>query len=84
MNSAGLSVPGTTKSVVSLLTWPVGAPPGVLTTRPSDDTGVLPTAPVCSVLTSLPLSETQIGVLAPRDMPQAFTTLGLTVAAFPG
>ena len=31
MNSAGWPVPGTTKPLVSLNTWPVGAPLGMLT-----------------------------------------------------
>ena len=45
MKAAGLVVPGTTNAGVSLLTCPVGAPPGVLTTSGTMDTGVVPTAP---------------------------------------
>src|SRR4029077_10826056 len=81
---AGLPVPGTTKSVVSLNTCPVGAPPGVDTTSGTIDTGLRPRAPLYSVETSVPLSDTHSGVLGPCDIPQAFTRFGSVIAACPG
>src|SRR4051812_37063591 len=85
MNRAAVAVPGIRKAVVSLNTCPVGAPPGMLTvsTLATGDSG-LPTAPLYSVVTSAPLSETQTGVLGPRDIPHALTSDGSVSWATPG
>src|SRR5712691_9626877 len=51
----------TTKSAIGLKTWPVGAPSGIATVRPTLEMGIAEVAPRLSVATSAPLSETQTG-----------------------
>src|ERR1019366_8362495 len=72
------------KFLASLKTWPVGAPVGMPTTRGTGRRAVPSIAPRYSVVTSLPLSETQIGVAGPAAMPHGLTRLGSVLQATPG
>src|SRR5262245_2451481 len=81
--AGALAVPlVTTKSVVSLNTCPVGAPPGMVTLNGASI--ALPsTSPVYTSLRSAPLDDTQ-NDRGPTAMPQALTRLGSVVRATPG
>src|SRR3954453_10858316 len=84
MNAAGpLLVPSvTTKSVVPLNTWPVGAPPGMVTLN-GWVIGLPLTSPRYNSLRSAPLDDTQNGLVALREMPQALTRVGSVTGATP-
>src|SRR5262245_55813517 len=69
--------------VVSLNSWPVGAPSGILTTSGTADAGAPSMPPVYSVDTSAPLSETHNGVDGPKESPQALTRFGSMSLALP-
>src|SRR5437667_2085568 len=81
MNIAGpLTAPTvTTKSAVSLRTWPVG-PPATVTTKPS----FTPVLPLYRVDLLVPSSETHHGEVAPWEIPQPLTRSGSNAAASPG
>src|SRR6187397_2156162 len=83
MNAAGpLLVPSvTTKSVVRLATWPVGAPPGIVTLNGAMS-GLPPTSPTYTSLRSLSLADTQ-NDRGPTAMPQALTRVGSVIRATP-
>ena len=74
----------TLKSVLGLKTWPVGSPLGMPTTRDAGSSGLPAIAPLYRVVLSVPLSETQIGVVGPAAMPHGFTRLGSVLRATPG
>src|SRR5882762_914113 len=84
MNRAFALVPGTVNAGVSLKTCPVGAPPGMLTTSPCFVTGEPGVSVRYSVVLSLPLFGTQIGVFGPCDIPHGFTRSGSAGPATPG
>ena len=87
MNRAGrLSVPFvTTKSVVLLKTCPVGAPPGIATSR-GTLFRVLPfTSPMYRSLKSAPLDDTQNAAPAGlNEIPHALIKCGSRMRATPG
>src|SRR5438552_1049424 len=64
---------------VELNTMPVGAPPGIVTTRLS----ILPLPWPYSVESPVPLSDTQIGFAPACAIPQGFTRLGSVCIALP-
>src|SRR5262245_27306205 len=74
-----------TKSVVELNTCPVGAPPGIVTSRPTFFNALPLTSPLYSVLRSFPLDETQNApAFGFSEMPQALTKCGSRTRATPG
>src|SRR5262245_4467036 len=94
-NTAGpVAVPDLTTKSVGLVvvnglnTVPVGAPPGMDTTRLFRCSGLVTppvvTSPVYRVLTSAPLSETQNAALGDREMPHGLTRFGSWIVATPG
>src|SRR5579883_1157901 len=86
MNWAGALLPPaeTTKSLVPLNTWPVGAPNGMLTTRLLRARGAPFTSPVYREDRPGPLSETQNAPVAGlRAMPHGLTRLGSVIGATP-
>src|SRR5690349_17216197 len=56
----------------------------MLTTSGAIAGGVEPLAPVYSVLSSVPLSETQIGEVGLAESPHALTRFGSVTSAWPG
>src|SRR5438552_4001634 len=81
--------PETTKSLVPLKTFPVGAelvPPsgGGIVTTSGEPTGKGVSSPRYSVDTPLPLSETHQGLVGPCDRPQGLTRFRSVTPAIPG
>src|SRR3984893_10578553 len=85
MNRAGplFEPDDTTKSLVALFSWPVGAPPVMWTTVGVAVTGLPFTAPRYVVATSVPLSATQSGVVGPVARPHELTRFGSRSCATP-
>ena len=74
----------TTKSVVEFETWPVGGPPGMLTTSGTIAFGVAGGAPENSVAVLVPLFDVQSGLVGRNDMPHGLTRFGSVSVAIPG
>ena len=83
MKFAGAPAVGIMNPVVPLKTVPVGAPPSMGTVNAGPTIGLPLTAPGYTVLVSLWLLATQIGVEGPADRPHAFTRLGSVIWATP-
>src|SRR3954453_14171011 len=87
MNVAGLSAfelgDGSWKPSVGLNTRPVGAPPSTGPTSSGPWIGLPSTAPAYTVLESVWLFATQIGVVGPAARPHAFWRLGSWTCATP-
>src|SRR4051794_33367346 len=71
------------KSAVPLNTYPVGAPPGMVTSRPALASGLPLTSPVYTVLRSVPLDETQKAPAGLTATPQPLTRCGSVIGATP-
>ena len=70
--------------VVPLNTTPVGAPPSTGTVSTGPTIGLPFTSPGYTVLESVWLLATQIGLVGPAARPHAFTRLGSVICATPG